>query len=263
MSWRWLLWSVISPSQLILFSLLVGLVLLSLRRGAWAKPFLWFGGVGLGLFGLLPTSIYLANALETRFPQPTLPAHVDGIVLLSGAEKPVASQAYGEPQLGRSAGRYVTVLTLAKRHPEARIVYSGGPRREPGKSPLETQAAVGERVLRDVGLDPRRVRFDEDSADTCASGRNARTIAQPRAGEVWVLVTTALHMPRSVACFRARGWPEIVPQPADYRSVLGGWNLGSLQVASNLALLDEAAHEWLGLLFYRLTGRTDELLPAP
>jgi uncharacterized SAM-binding protein YcdF (DUF218 family) len=264
MSFRWALWSLASPSQLILATLALGLLLLLIQRAQrLARVLLWLGGLGLLVFGLLPTSIYLANILETRFPQPTLPPRVDGIVLLAGAERPAASEAYGQPQLGSDGGRYLTLLALAQRYPEARIVYSGGARREPGKGPLETQAAVGERLLRDVGIDPRRVTFDERSTDTCLSGRNARTSARAREGEIWVLVTSALHMPRSIACFRANGWPEIVPQPAAYASVTSGWNLGSVQIASNLELLDDAAHEWLGLLFYRVTGHTDELLPRP
>jgi len=264
MSLRWALWALASPSQLILASLALGLLLLLLRRAPRSsRILLWFGGLGLLVFGLLPTSIYLANILETRFPQPTLPSRVDGIVLLAGAERPAASEAYGQPQVGRWGGRYLTLLELAQRNPDARIVYSGGARQQPGKGPLETQAAVGERILRDVGVDLSRVTFDEGSTDTCLSGRNAHALAQPREGEVWVLVTSALHVPRSVACFRAGGWGDIIPQPAGYASVTGGWNLGSVQVASNLELLDDAAHEWLGLLFYRTTGRTDELLPAP
>ena len=264
MSFRWVVWSLLSPSQLILAALVVGLSLLLLQRAPRStRVLLWFGGLGLIVFGLLPTSIYLANILETRFPQPNLPARVDGVVLLAGAERPVAAQAYGQPQVGQSGGRYLTLLQLAQRYPNARIVYSGGRRKQPGRGPLETQAAVAERIFRDVGIDPVRVTFDERSTDTCASGRNVHTAAKPREGEVWVLVTSALHMPRSVACFRAGGWPDIVPQPADYASVAGGWNLGSVQVASNLELLDAAAHEWLGLLFYRLTGRTEELLPRP
>jgi uncharacterized SAM-binding protein YcdF (DUF218 family) len=215
------------------------------------------------IFGLLPTSHYLANVLETRFPQPAFPDHVDGIVLLAGAERPEASQAYGEPQVGRSGGRYVTLLRLAQRYPEARIVFSGGPRREPDRGPLETQAAVAERILTTVGLDPARLAFDEHSKDTCDSGPNARALAKPRPGEVWVVVGSALDLPRIVACFRAAGWADIVPQPANYRSVPGGWDTSSFQVAANLQLLDDAAHEWGGLVFYRLTGRTNEWFPAP
>jgi uncharacterized SAM-binding protein YcdF (DUF218 family) len=263
MSIRWLLWSLLSPSQLILFSIALGIALLALGRLRSARMFLLVGGSGLLVFGLLPTSIYLANVLETRFPQPTLPDRVDGIVLLAGAERPVASQAYGEPQVGARGSRYVTLLRLAYRYPQARIIYSGGARQEPGKGPLETQAAVAERILGTVGLDRSRVQFDERSRDTCASGQRVRALAQPRSGDVWVVVTSAIHVPRTMACFRAGGWPEIIPQPANYASVLGGWNAGSIRVASNLGLLDEAAHEWLGLLYYRLTGRTRQLFPGP
>ena len=34
-------------------------------------------------------------------------------------------------------------------------------------------------------------------------------------------------------------------------------------VTGGLAMTDLAAHEWAGLLVYRLTGRTTELFPAP
>ena len=263
MSIRWLLWSLLSPSQLILFSIALGIALLALGRLRAARIVLLAGGAALVVFGLLPTSIYLANLLETRFPQPALPDRVDGIVLLAGAERPAASQAYGEPQVGARGNRYVTLLRLAERFPDARIIYSGGPREELGKGPLETQAAVADRILGTVGLDPGRVQFDERSRDTCASGRNARELAQPGSGDVWVVVTSAIHVPRTMACFRAGGWPEIIPQPANYASVLGGWNAGSIRVASNLVLLDEAVHEWLGLLYYRITGRTRQLFPGP
>jgi uncharacterized SAM-binding protein YcdF (DUF218 family) len=69
-------------------------------------------------------------------------------------------------------------------------------------------------------------------------------------------------MPRTIACFRAAGW-EVIPQPADYHVVLGGIDAGTFQIADNLALLDIALHEWVGLAYYRLTGRTQEFFPAP
>jgi uncharacterized SAM-binding protein YcdF (DUF218 family) len=265
MSVRWLLWSLVSPSQLILFSLALGLLLLALRRTRGARYLLGFGGLGLLLCGLLPTAILLANRLETRFPQPDLPTHVDGIILLAGAERSAASAAYGQPQLGSGGGRYATALALARRYPQARVVFTGGPRVERGRGALGTQAAVAERLFADLGLDAARLEWEEGSTDTCVSGRRTHELLQPRPDERWVVVTSAMHVPRTMACFRAAGWRagNLIAQPADYRTVWGTPNVGSFQFARNLALFDEATHEWLGLLFYRLTGRTQEWFPAP
>jgi uncharacterized SAM-binding protein YcdF (DUF218 family) len=259
---RWLIWSFVSPSQLLLFALVLGALLLALGRTRSGRALTISAGAALFLLGVLPTSHYLAAALESRFPQPRLPAHVTGIILLAGSERPVASQAHGEPQLGASGGRHLTTQRLARAYPDARIVFSGGPLSEPGKGPLETQPAVAQALFGDSGLPMQRVTFDQDSRDTCASPGNVKRLVQPQAGETWVVVTSAIHMPRTIACFNAAGWADIVPQPADYRVTVGTWDSGSFQVANNLRLLDEAAHEWLGLVYYRLTGRTQELLPA-
>jgi uncharacterized SAM-binding protein YcdF (DUF218 family) len=88
-------------------------------------------------------------------------------------------------------------------------------------------------------------------------------LAAPQPGEVWIVVTSAIHLQRTIACFRAAGWTDIIAQPADYRVTLGSWTTGTLQVVENLAILDDAAHEWLGLAYYRLTGRTQEFFPRP
>ena len=265
MTLRWFLWSLLSPSQLLAFALLAGVGLLLLGRLRAARIVLCISGACLFLFGLLPTSIYLGNLLETRFPQPDLPSHVSGIILLAGAERRGASQAYGTPQLGPHGGRYVSVLTLAKRFPRAPIVFTGDPRVVAGMGPLETQAAVAQRLFADVGLDASRVVWEEGSPDTCASGRRTYELLRPGSGERWIVVTSAMHMPRTVACFRAAGWGDstLIAYPADYRTVWGTPEVESFRIARNLMLFDEAMHEWLGLVFYRLTGRTNEWFPVP
>jgi hypothetical protein len=45
--------------------------------------------------------------------------------------------------------------------------------------------------------------------------------------------------------------------------VLGGWEASSFRIAGNLELLDVALHEWVGLAYYRLTGRIAEIFPGP
>ena len=260
---------------------MVGTLLVLATSGRAGPPSRWLrigrrltlvGGIGLLLFGLLPLSHHMAHALEARFPVPgtaggraaqSLPDTVDGIILLAGSERPAVSQEYGEPQTGAHGSRYVAALRLAQRFPSARLVFSGGAREEPGKGPLETQAAVAAAILGQVGLDPSRIVFDEQSRDTCDHPRRVRALVQPTPGETWVVVTSAMHMPRTIACFRAAGWPDVIPYPTDFKVVLEGLDSSDLQVVDNLALLDEALHEWVGLAYYRLAGRTQEWFPGP
>jgi uncharacterized SAM-binding protein YcdF (DUF218 family) len=84
----------------------------------------------------------------------------------------------------------------------------------------------------------------------------------PARGENWVVVTSAAHLPRTMACFQAAGW-NVIPQPADYQGLVAAWEPGSYRVADNLSRLDVALHEWIGLGYYRVTGRTRVLFPGP
>jgi uncharacterized SAM-binding protein YcdF (DUF218 family) len=76
-------------------------------------------------------------------------------------------------------------------------------------------------------------------------------------------VTSAYHMPRAMAAFRAAGFP-IEAYPVDWRT---GGPIDALKpfpsVGDGLRRTDTAVREWVGLLAYRITGKTAELFPAP
>lgn len=258
---RWVLWSLFSPSQAIVLLLVLGGALLAAGRHRAGRWLCITGAAALLVFGVLPTSHRLVGLLEERFPAPVVPQRVTGILLLAGAERPYGTQVYGEPQLNRHASRHTTALRLAHRHPEARLVFVGGPFRDPATGRLE-QSGVARLLLSSTGIDPRRVTYETGATDTCDSAAHARARVAPVPGESWVLVTSASHLPRAVACFRAAGW-DVVPQGADHQATRGDWSVGTFRVAENLALLDVALHEWLGLAYYRATGRIDTLFPAP
>jgi uncharacterized SAM-binding protein YcdF (DUF218 family) len=260
-SFRWLLWSLFSPSQILLGAVVLGALLWLMGRHKTGRWLCIAGGAGIFLFGLLPLSHYLVYPLEHRFPQPELPPEVAGIVLLAGAERAAATEAYSEPQLNSFAARYTTTLRLATRYPYARVVFTGGPQVDDQTGRLG-QTGVAAMLLPSIGIAGPRLTIEDRSTDTCQSAAHTKALVQPKPGETWVVVTSAIHVPRTVACFRAVGW-DVIPKPADYRVVLGAWDSGSFRMASNLALLDTAMHEWLGLLYYRLTNRTLEVFPSP
>ena len=90
----------------------------------------------------------------------------------------------------------------------------------------------------------------------------SRLLANPKPGERWLLVTSAYHMPRAMAAFRAAGFP-VEAYPVDWRTrgpIDAVQPFGSL--GEGLRRTDTAVHEWVGLLAYRLTGRTAELFPG-
>lgn len=246
---RYFIWNLIEPSHLILYSAVVGIVLWPLRVGKWCR-----GACALLIvvLGLLPTSWMLTRPLEQRFGFPSRLDRVDGIVVLSGAEIGSLSEAYAEPQLGGNGDRLTTFLMLGKRFPSARLVHSGDTERH-------SQSAVARELLLGAGVDPARIVFENRSRDTCGSAASVREVVTPDPDERWLLVTSAIHMPRAVACFRAAGW-DVVPYPADFHRGPEALRFG---LTANLADLDAAAHEWLGLLYYRLKGYTHELFPAP
>ncbi len=150
-------------------------------------------------------------------------------------------------------------VALAYRHPEARLVFSGG---SGGLFPGDArESAVNELFIDLMILDPARVLLEDRSRNTWENARFTFELIEPDPADTWLLVTSAFHMPRSIGIFRRIGWP-VVPWPVDYRTGNDGLAL-QLSVSERLTELDDAAREWLGLLFYRLTGRTDALFPAP
>jgi uncharacterized SAM-binding protein YcdF (DUF218 family) len=70
-------------------------------------------------------------------------------------------------------------------------------------------------------------------------------------------------MPRAVACFRAVGF-QVVAYPVDYRTKTDqSWRVINKSAADGLEDFDIAVHEWVGLVAYRLAGKTAEILPSP
>ena len=97
--------------------------------------------------------------------------------------------------------------------------------------------------------------FEDRSRTTWENAVNAFPLARPAAGENWVLVTSASHMPRALTAFRAAGWPEMLPWPVALTHPASGGTLSSQPYAIRMMALDLAAHEWAGLARDWLRGR--------
>jgi uncharacterized SAM-binding protein YcdF (DUF218 family) len=219
------------------------------------------GLVGLAIVLLLPVDVWLLRPLEDRFPEPAAPAHVDGVVVLGGAISVAVSEDRGRPTLNHNADRVVAFAILARTYPTARLVFAGGP---PELAPGEPDEADDTRTLLGrLGVAPDRVLYDDQSRTTWENAVNALALAHPKPGEVWILVTSADHMPRAMGTFRAAGWPPMLAWPVAYRTARDMEPSPLEPVSARLTEIDMAAHEWVGLLAYYLEGKTTRLLPGP
>ena len=254
-------WFFANPGNLLLVTLAVGVVLTWTR---WRRAGLWLVAL-VTLASLAAATVPVGNwmqaSLENRFPVVrNLPDRVDGIIALGGVVNPWVTKARGQLALGGTVERLTEFAVLARRYPEAKLIFTGG-----SGSLFQTEvkeADVLEPMLGLLGLDPRRIVLENQSRNTYENAVFTRRLADPRPGETWVLVTTASHMPRAVGCFRKAGW-RVVPYPVDF-NFRGDEEFGlTFNFIGGLARLSGGLHEWLGLTFYWLTGKTDALFPAP
>lgn len=255
-------WFVMEPTNALLLLIIAGLLLIALRFVRVGLRVAGTGAIIALLLGFTPAANWLIVPLETRFPVPDLTGKkIDGIIALGGALQERQTLAHGPVALNDAGERVVVLAELARRFPDARIVFSGG------AGFYSTAPEPEAKVLADradaLGLPRGRLLIEPLSRNTHENALFSRAIAQPRPGETWLLVTSAWHMPRSVGIFRHVGW-EVLPYPVDFRT--GGWDdlwRGFASASDGLRRSDLAMREWIGLLVYRLTGRSDALFPAP
>jgi len=257
-------WALGNPGNLLVLGLVIGAVTLLLPWRRARVLGTWLVGLTAGAavaIAVLPLGAWLMASLENRFPPLTeAPAQVDGVIVLGGAVVLPISVDRGTPSLNSLADRMTTFVALARQYPEAKLVFTGGSSLLLDQ--VHREADYVAPLLDSLGLAPGRVLFERDSRNTRENAVNSAALARPQPGEVWLLVTSASHMPRAIGAFRRVGWP-VIPVPVDYAT--GARDLSGLNFAflHGMGLLSIAGHEWIGLAAYRLLDWTDALFPAP
>lgn len=253
-------WALLQPSSLLVLVLVLALLALWLRWHALAATALTLVLIAAVAAVALPVVEWVAGPLESRVERAPLPASVDGIVVLGGAVDWRVSAARGQLALHAAAERVVAAAALAQRYPDATLVLTGV-FAETFEHDL-TDDVTDASLLVGPHFAGRDVRFLGEARSTYEEALLALREVAPGPGETWLLVTSALHMPRALATFATQGW-TLLPYPVDYRTtgrledrsvrpVAGGVRV---ELAATLAELDRAVREWGALEIYRRSGR--------
>lgn len=224
-------------------SIVVGAVLVLWDNGRKRRRVLIMAIVATILLGTGPVAFLLLGSLEFQYEplQAEKDRSIRSIVILAGyaesdARRPLSSQ------INRASSfRLIEALHLHSIYNDATLIISGW-----GRVP-----EVMKEVLIKAGMPEQGIQIDNQSANTFESARNVQRLLP---GGPFILVTSAGHMPRSMLAFKQLGATPVAA-PTDF---LTKWNPLAVSYIPSfryLEISEYAAHEYLGLLWYRLSGR--------
>lgn len=216
----------------------------------------------LAICAFSPVGNILIYPLEQRFPPwDAAEGPPDGVIVLGGPIDVDVSEARHTPVVRNGADRLFAAAALARRYPHAKIVFTGG-----NANLVATEAKEADyagTLLESFGIARERLILERQSRNTYENALFTRELVKPKPGERWLLVTSAYHMPRSVGLFRNVGF-AVEAYPVDWRERgrAGLYEFTNMSV-EGLVRTETAMREWIGLVAYRLSGKTSELLPGP
>lgn len=215
--------------------------------------------LGLGWLYLCSTTLFsswLLAKLESQYPplpeengKALVPTEPEFIVVLSGGEM----RAKGKPAFSQLTKEGLARIAAASRYwkqfPEASIVLTG--------RPSET-VSMGAAAI-EFGVSPEKIIQEKDSKDTKDHPVYLKPILK---NSPFLLVTSAVHFPRSYGLFRKQGYDPI-PAPVDFvawpSNEEGNATMppGIFPYVRNVFHVDLAMHEWIGMTWAKMRGQIE------
>ena len=227
--------------------------------GGWlfaVVALIWLAGNGWA-------SAALARSLEWRYLPQETPQTAQLMVVLGGGTEPAHSPR-AHVEVNGAGDRLITAALLYQSGAAERILVSGG-----GINWMDGRdvsiAAEMETLLVLMGVPSEVIIHQDRSTNTYEDALYSAEILAEMGVEEILLVTSAMHMPRSVAVFEAQGL-TVYPAPTDFKITQTGWDalfrptnaesflFALIPSASNLGLTTAVIKEYLGMLMYSLSG---------
>jgi len=204
----------------------------------------------------------LTRSLEWRYLPPAELPEVEAIVVLGGG-----TDSYPPPrpwvEVNGAGDRVIHAARLYRQGKAPMLILSGG-NIDWLSTRMQTPAEEMATLLDLMGVPPEAMVLQTRSRNTYEDALFSSELLRERGIERILLVTSAFHMPRSVALFRHTGL-DVIPAPVDFSVTEASWRdltsgdlrgrmLGFFPSAGNLSQTSNAIKEYLGILVYRLRG---------
>ncbi len=245
---------------------LIAILLIIATALLWSKPRLATIPIALALVVLLASSNgwvseWLVRSLEYQYLPPASLPTADAIVVLGGATKPpIPPRPWVD--VSEEGDRVFHAANLYKAGKAPKIILSGGRVDWEGDNVFPESQDMAT-LLESMGVPATVLIQEPNSRNTRENAVNVKQIMQAQNIKTVLLVTSALHMPRSLWIFRKLGI-EATPAPTDFlvtnethaemQSSLPAITLNLLPEAERLRSTTRALKEYVGIGVYWLRG---------
>ncbi|MDR7307876.1 YdcF family protein [Rhodoferax saidenbachensis] len=242
------------PLLWVLVLMVLSLLVLK-RRPRTGKRLLGLALVLMVLTAWQPLPELIIRRLEAQYPELAPQADLSGyagMVVLGGATESGRTQmAHVQPMFNDAAERMTAPVAALRSNPKLRLLYTGGEGSLMGVG--QTEAERAKMFFDSMGVSGPQVQYESVSRNTYENAVLTAQLPGVDPMQRWLLVTSAWHMPRSMATFTKAGW-NVTAYPVDFRTGDSSDWL-EFSMASGAVNWQLALHELLGLVAYKLTGR--------
>lgn len=225
-----------------------------LFKPRWTSPLLWLGVSVLMAFSTKWVGNGLLGHLEQQYPIVSVEAvsQADVIIVLGGTTVPALAPRI-QVEVTEAFDRLLHGMRLYRAGKAPHLLLSGGT--IPELTGSEQSEAEQLRLLAlESGVPAQVLHLEAQSRNTYENALYTARIMQAKGWHSALLVTSASHMPRAAATFRAQG-VDFVAAPTDVRSADRTFTLRHLMpTAHGLEKSTTAVKEFVGWWVYALRG---------
>lgn len=246
-----------------LTSILLLLIFLFWKKRRLAKTLVIVAFLLIVIGGNRYVASAIARSLEWQYLPSSAAEPVDAIIILGGGTEPAIAPRQSV-EVNAAGDRVIYGAVLARQFPAAKVIVSGGDidfLDTAESTPAEDMADL----LELLGVDRGRVVIQGNSQNTFEDAQLTCQLIETNGFTHTLLVTSAMHMPRSMKVFAAAGCP-LTAMPTDFTIAQAAWQrlwhpsveeffINLVPSYSNLSTITKSLKEYLGLLFYALTGK--------
>jgi uncharacterized SAM-binding protein YcdF (DUF218 family) len=229
----------IEPFGLVLSLFVFGIYFLFANRKSCSKLFLSLSLGLLLLFSYEPFSNFLLENLENQYPKYDYKIDVKYIHVLGSGHNTDKSQPLSSNIGSVGVKRVIEGVIIHKNTAGSKLIFTG----YEGDTNI-SNAQMNANLAMMLGVKEDNIIINKEPKDTKEEALFAKSML---GGEVFVLVTSASHMPRSMKLFKSLGLNPIAAPTAFYKKELSSYlkepNIDSFKNSTM------AMHEYIGILW--------------